>query len=529
MMAFIVDPTQTLPPSGQPRPAVRVWGWAILAVLPFLSLNVAQYVRGPGEPTGFICYDLPYYVANGREIFERGNGIGYGNPYDPAPAPPVIYYHLLSWVFGCGVSLCGIPPAVMFLSFGCLAAVLFAYGTFRLVEGVLPSDWLVPVWFLLSMWGGGLLVLSAIVINLAGGETWAHDIFRLDPHDGWWFLNWGRNSVFPTEAAYHALAVQAWLGAVTRRPWRSVAAVGVLAATHPFSGIQQILIIGSWLSFKAFRDRSARPPLAMLGLVGLVFGGYYFGYLPRFPEHRRIFAEWSLDWNLPAASMAAAYGPVAALAATRCWRDRRCWRPEMTFLLVAVGVSLVLAKHELFVMPRQPLHFTRGYIWMPLWLLGLPLVQRLGAWATRWAPAKRVAAVVLGCGLFCSDNAAWLADRWRDNPDELRTSSAVLDIFRQLDRRKERGVAVTFSKERDNYLLATFTQLDPFYGHVFLCPDWVERGRSLAEWIASASPNEWIDDIEVLILSKHRRYPIDTDSWDVICENAHFLALRRRR
>ncbi len=515
-----------------PRDVAVAFGWAVLAVLPFLSLHVAQYVRGPGVPTGFICYDLPYYVANGREIFERGNGLGYGNPYDPAAAPPAIYYHLLSWVFGCGVSVCGIPPAVLFLTVGVVAAVLFGYGTFRLVEAVLPGDGLVPPMFLLSMWGGGLFVLAALGGNLARGEAWHHDLFRLDPHDGWWFLNWGRNAVFPTEAAYHALSVQAWLGAVTRRHWRSVAAVAVLAATHPFSGIQQLLIIGAWLLLSAIGDRSARPPLAVLCLVGLAFVGYYFGYLPRFPEHRQIFAEWSLDWTLPPATMLAAYGPVAMLAATRCWQDRRRWRPEMTFFVIAACVSLVLAKHEIVAPPRQPLHFTRGYIWMPLCLLGLPLVQRAApAAAARWSHAARVGAAAVCCGLFCCDNVAWLTSRWVSNGDELRTSRAMLDIFRQLDTRHERGVALIFHGDGtdDNYLLATFTQLDPFIGHVFLCPDRDARYAALARWAETGSADPLFAAVDVLILPTRRTYPVAAGAWETICANPRFHALRRRR
>jgi len=505
---------------------------AMLAVIPFLSLNLAHYVRGPGTPTGFICYDLPYYPANGREIFERGNGFGYCNPHDPSPQAPVIYYHLLSAILGFGVSVLGIDPGVWFQIIGCVAAVLFALGTLRLVEAVLPDDHFVPLLFLLSMWGGGLLVLAAFAINVARDLPWSHELFRFDPHDGWWFLNWGRNVVFPTEATYHALSVQAWLGAVTRRHWRSLAAVTVLAATHPFSGIQQLLVIGTWLALEARGDRSAWAPLATLVLVCAAFLGYYFGYLPRFVEHRQIFSDWSLDWTLPLASMILAYGPVAAIATTRCWQDRMRWRPEMTFLLVALCVSLVLAKHELFAPARQPLHFTRGYIWMPLFLLGLPLMQRIAvAAAARSNVIARVALAVISCSLFCSDNAAWLTSKWIRNGDELRTSADMLDIFRQLDMRREHGIALVFHGDGtdDNYLLATFTCLDPFIGHVFLCPNRHARYESLARWAETGVSDSLFDTVDVLVLPKRRVYPVKPDAWETICDNPRFIALRRRR
>lgn len=33
----------------------------------------------------------------------------------------------------------------------------------------------------------------------------------------------------------------------------------------------------------------------------------------------------------------------------------------MTFFMIAASVSFALAKHELLMPARQPLHFTRGY------------------------------------------------------------------------------------------------------------------------------------------------------------------------
>ena len=47
----------------------------------------------PGRmPTGFIDYDLPYYLANAREHFDDGRfHFFYSNPFDPNYASPRIY------------------------------------------------------------------------------------------------------------------------------------------------------------------------------------------------------------------------------------------------------------------------------------------------------------------------------------------------------------------------------------------------------------------------------------------------------
>ena len=59
--------------------------WILLAVAPFAVIYVAHLMSPSGSPTGFIFYDLPSYAANGREVFERGNGFAFPNPYETSP------------------------------------------------------------------------------------------------------------------------------------------------------------------------------------------------------------------------------------------------------------------------------------------------------------------------------------------------------------------------------------------------------------------------------------------------------------
>jgi hypothetical protein len=117
------------------------------------------------------------------------------------------------------------------------------------------------------------------------------------------------------------------------------------------------------------------------------------------------------------------------------------------------------------------------------------------------------------------------------NADELRTTAAILDIFRQLDCRDERGVGLVLSGEAmdDNYLLGTYTQLDPYVGHIFLCLDRDARTQATSRWIKTGDEDPSLKAIDVVILSKLRGYPIDFSDWLVICENDRLAALRRPR
>ena len=515
-----------------PTPWPRVLLWSLVALVPFWSLFVAPFVRGQHLGTGFIQYDQAYYVANGREIFERGNGLGYCNPYDSSPDAPVIYYHWLPWIFGVGVSVLGIDPGGWFLAVGAAAGVAFAYGTFRLVEAILPSPRFLPGLYLLAMWGGGLFVLTAFVCNLFLGYELLYEVFRYDPFKGWWFLSWGRNSLYTTEATYHALVVWAWVGVVRGRPWQAVGCITAVAATHPFSGVQHLAILGLWLTVRLATDRRFLGPWLATGSVAAAFCCYYFLFLPQFAAHRRIFSLWSLAWIVPWSSFITAYLPVASFAAARCGLDRRRWRPEMTFFLIAAAVSLLLIKHDLFLPPRQPLHFTRGYVWMPLMLLGLPLIQRLTARVMDGLPRPAAGALLAACAaLWLTDNATWLARRNLQNFDELRTTTAVFDLFRQLDGRDERGVGLFLSGYAmdDNYLLGTYTGLNPYVGHHFLCPDREARVTTVSRWIKTGEEDPSLQAIDVVILSKIHEYPINFSDWQIVCENDRLVALRRPR
>lgn len=522
--------------------------WAFVAVLPFWSVYLAHVLLGPNRPTGFIILDCAYYCANGREIFERGNGLAYCNPYDPDPAAPVIYWHWLPWLLGAGTKLVGLDPGFTLCLLGAIGGLAYAYLTFRLVEAVLPSSRYLVACYLFTMWGGGLLVVTAMATNLALGRPITSFLLQHDPFDGMWFLNWGRNLILPTEAIYHALVAGAWLAVVRERLAAAVGCIAALAATHPFSGIQHLLVLGAWLAWLAVTRLRLEWPAAAHLTVFLAFCSYYFGYLPRFPQHQDIHGRWSLEWNLSLVSLLAAGAPVFALAAARCWRDRHHWRPEMTFFLIAAAVSLCLAKHELFLPARQPLHFTRGYTWLPLCLLGLPLVQRGLGWALS-PPVHpvgglarhtgRIALTAALAGLAVLDNTTFLVDMWNqpaDRPRDCHMSPALADAFGFLERAGMNGTLLVISPNDDswedyNYLSATYTRMTPLHGHPYLTPGYDEIVAETREWYLKGRPSPLLDRVDVMIVPHDfsRKLPGGLDAWTPIHTNDAVAVLKRVR
>jgi hypothetical protein len=523
------------------KPAARAALWSLIACLPYWTIYLHHFVAGVNQPTGFIRLDMAYYSANGREIWERGDGLAYCNPYDNDPCSPVIYVHWLQWILGAVPVGLGLDPGLWAAAVTAVAGWCMARITWSLVAAVLPHRRCHAGCYLFTMWGGGFLVLAQLIRNGWAVRPLFNQILEYDPGYGWWFLCWGRNVVFPTEAVYHALVAAAWLAVVRGHSWSAVAAIGALAATHPFSGVEHLAILFAWLALESLDDSAARRPLAAVTGIGAIFLAYYFLYLPRFPAYRAVHADWSLAWVLPLPSLLLAYAPVAAIAAVRLVIGPQPPPRHVRFFLLAAAIALVLVKHEWFMPSRQPLHFTRGYVWMPLCLIGLPVVQRWLSWAASVRPAWR-GGLAFGCvaALTLLDNTAWLVSQWYTLPEQhqdVRVSRAMRDIYRHLDAQKLTGTILIVKPPGDhwedyNYLAATYTATTPLLGHPFLTPHFARRCEEVAEWERTGRLAGSLNEVDLLVVPRAglaRDPPLDEHLWEPLHANDALVVLRRVR
>ncbi len=508
----------------------RSVAWIVLATIPLL-LPVAWHFLSSATATGFVSYDAPYYMTNARAIFERGNGFAYPNPYDPSADAPIIYFHGLIWALGFAEKLLHLDPGYLFAGFGVIAALVCSALTFGLVKTVLPDrrgrGWL----FLLTMWGGGLLCLGGLAVSWWRGEVSLESLFVIDQPNGWWFPNWGRNLLLPTEATYHALVAFTWLG-VLRRKWIwAIGGVAALIATHPFSGLQQLLIVAAWGGFLALRDRRAADVLrfGVLALLFVAFDWYQFGFLMRFPQHVALVESWSDLWLLSVPFIVLASGPVIALAMWRLWRAR--WRPSDAewFLLLAGVITLVLMKHDWLIRARQPAHFTRGYNWLPWWLVALPQIQ---ATAVRWWTSLsgcrgRLLAAGLAVG-FIFDNACFIARECAaSKASGYHLSAEQRAMFAWMEGAKLSGVLLCGDPAL-SYLSATYTSVRPYYGHIVNTPDFSSRTTLVSAWYFGGLTGSWMDAIDyVLIDRRHppQRYP--EAGWTPLHQSGDYILLGR--
>src|SRR5262249_51552849 len=127
-------------------------------------------------------------------------------------------------------------------------------------------------------WGGGLLVLTGLGYSLATkGTATIQDLLAFDPFNGYWFLSFGRNLVFPTEAFYHLLFFACILCVLRRRLRAATGLAFLTSLSHPWTGIELLLILTAWAGLEVFFLRKRELPRWFFGaLVGLV--GFHLSY-----------------------------------------------------------------------------------------------------------------------------------------------------------------------------------------------------------------------------------------------------------
>jgi hypothetical protein len=475
------------------RKGVRRWLFGALLALPAAVPYVSHYLAaGEAMPTGFIQGDQPGYMAVAREYFESGLSWTYSNPFVPAYDGPAIYFQPHTFVLGLVGALSRLDPGFLFVLFGLAGAIVCARVSLALYEECAGTwDTAARAGALLFFWGGGILALGGALTSplhtFRSGEAMLYgNLFRWDPFEGWWFLSFGRNLIMPFEAYYHALFLGAVLAFLRRRYFLSALSLLLLCASHPYSGSELLAILVLWAAAEGFVFAPSRQVRIFLGAalaIGALHCGYYLLFLPLFPEHRDLVQQWSKWWVLDWRSALFAYGPVGFFAVAGFFRRGALRLRQQRLLLLWACVALVLVKHELFTdHPIEPLHFTRGYVWTPLFLLGLPVV--LGMVRKLLEPRRfgfRVA-LALFFLLFLLDNGLWLTAVGRGYLIEhVRTTAAQREVFRALNGTEFGGSAV-LTPDRDIALLSTvYTPLRPWTTHLRYTGDDIGRREQVQD------------------------------------------------
>ena len=475
------------------------WVLALLLFAPMWAIYVLHFLCAPegSTGTGFLQYDQPSYMANAREHFDGGFSPTYGLPYSPDYETPRLYFQPQTLGLGLLWALTGVDPGWLYALFGALAGVCF----FRVAIALYRSLWDLSCFrdvlgLLCFIWGGGLFVAPMLLLTLGSlnfSSSGLKQLSLLGSGTDLWFLNLGRNTFYATEATYHVMSLGLILLLLRGRYGAALATAGLLSISHPFTGIQFLLILFVWSAGECYWTKTAGLPRwlpsATLGLVGLHFA-YYFGVLSLSEEYVAMRQQWYINWSLSGLVGVLAYGGVGVFAALGIRREVRAsgWRlsREARLLLVWAAVSLALVHHDLFMRPIQPLHFTRGYVWTPLFLLGLPVLMTLFSRLLQLRPRPLGAALALVLtGIWLLDNAVWFSRQiWGAARGNLYRSFQLTpdqrDAFETLHDGPYRGGLLLSDSPEFDYLAMTYTPLRAWYSHPTNTP-YAERRRDELE------------------------------------------------
>ncbi|MBI1344040.1 MAG: hypothetical protein GC171_14020 [Terrimonas sp.] len=456
---------------------------AFLLTLPVFLFVLLYYLKsGNGLiAPGFLQYDNISYIAYARQYPDSGfQHLLYSNPFNDSAQYPALYFQVQNFLFLAFLYL-GVPPGVTLIVF----TLLFAFITFRIIialyDQLMPESKNRVLSILLFSWGGGLLVtagLGALSFIPIGGLDKIDRLFVLDPGWGWWGLNLGRSLLFSTEAYYHALFLGGILSILKRKWVLAIFLSFLLFLSHPYTGIEYLSIIVAWCGYEIILKKNRAIPawFALANLMILVLHiGYYMVWLNRFPDHHSVHEQCAMNLSMRYSTLIPAYiltgclaiGALFTKGGIKPFLNKEYNRLFLTWFLI----SFLLANHEIFMKPLEPVHFTRGYVWTSLFILGLPFLEQIWGYLRQKKKAALWISILLF--IFLSDNAAWLANYGR------KGSSTGLSVYLNKDQQavldwlKNNTDTSTLIISNDNLisiLSTVYTKAYPWISHNLATP-----------------------------------------------------------
>ena len=499
---------------------------SILLSLPVILFLLHHYFYHTSdlEPTGFTVDENVLYMSYAHQYEDQDNfSLFYSNPFDGDPASPKIYFQPVNFLF-VGLTKAGMNPGLCFSLFGLLMAVLCVYMGIKIIRHLLPGYDKLPLVSTLFTWGGGLTAITGLAASfiLSGHRypDWLDGIHLADPANGWWGLNWGRTLFIPLEAYYHFLfLLNIYL--LLKQRWKAGLFVSLfLSISHPFTGIEYLLIINGWLFFEKIIYRNKNIPFwYWAGIAGItVFHAwYYMVYLNSFPEHQQLFSQYSAGWTYSLLIAIPAYCLVGALSFVTAYLNRPLKKflslPHQRLFICWAVIAFLLSKHEWFIKPMQPVHFTRGYTWAGLFFLSLPGLVWLIDYLQKSNLKKwMLTGLVL---VLLSDNILWTTNILRKKETtewEGHITSDTKELLSFLKKTSTPRDLLTGNAPLINYLANVYTAANAWVSHPFNTPNREERAKTMQHFLETGiRPAAW-EGRRLLIVINKKNEPVTLHS-----------------
>lgn len=490
---------------------------SLLLSLPVILFVGQQYLqhRSDLKPTGFTLDENVLYMSYAHQYLDQDHAsVFYSNPFDGDPQSPNIYFQPVNFLFA-GLMKWGADPGSTLTLFGLLMTFLCIWIGIKILQHLLPDSKKQSFIAILFTWGGGLTALAGLIgsvfLQAYHTQHWIDGIYQGDPANGWWGLNWGRTLFIPLEAYYHFLFLLN-VYFILKEKWTAAAgAAFFLSISHPFTGIEFLLIMNGWLLLEKIFYKNKNIPYwywTVILAVTIFHVWYYLIYLNSFPEHKQIFSQYSAGWTYSLLIAIPAYCLVAALSFLNASINRPVKKllsiPHQRLFLCWAIIAFLLSKHEWFIKPMQPIHFTRGYVWAGLFLFSLPALIWLINYLQRSTARKWL---LYGFPfIFLSDNILWTTNLLRGTNNiewEGHITNDTQQVLEFLGSNAGNKDLLVGNAPLVNYLANVYTHSNAWVSHPFNTPNREERIIQMENFLRTGTRlPEWKDRRILIVLNK---------------------------
>jgi hypothetical protein len=189
-------------------------------------------------------------------------------------------------------------------------------------------------------------------------------------------------------------------------------------------------------------------------------------------------------------------------------------------------VVLLLAHHDMFIAPHQPIHFARGYSWIPLFLLVAPLLTRFFervSWRSFFGGAVLLLAL--------SDNLIWLTvTAWRGH-GALTVSADSKEALDWLEQNIHEQELLVCDNSALAYLGTVYSPIRAWHSHWANTPYADQREAELEAFFGEGTvPAEWDGKTALVLFDRTRRVePQRLQVGDqLLLSNCRYVLVRRR-
>ncbi len=421
---------------------------SFLLLLPAIIVYVNYFINSTADstPSGFIQSDMYSYMAEARQYADgESNGLFYSNPFDGDKNAPKIYFQPQILLLGIILKYTSINPSNLFLLFGFIFGWIFMISAVTLYRQFFDlKSMFEKLGLFVFIYGGGALFISGSVWMFFNGFNQPNiEFFRYDPGYGWWMLNLGRNLIYPLESYYHFLVLIAFVMFFKQKHLWVCVVLLVLSWSHPFYGIEFLSVFGLIYLFEFIRFRYLKQkdkkhflPLLLISVMFSIHIFYYLLYLPSFPSHQLLMNQWKINWSHSGITLIFAYIFGALLTIISIYQkggfivfflDNKNRVLGIWFI-----VCFLFVNHNWFIESYQPLHFDKGYVLAPLWLMGLPsLFFILRKYKDSVNLLMFRLSLVLIVVILLSDNISWFLKARSDSNSYIKNSEK--EVLNYLD------------------------------------------------------------------------------------------------